>query len=79
MNGVGGLAGWRWLLLCEGLPAGALGLYTLYALPVVFAAGAPLMAWDFLLKLRPLLPAVLERTFPAKLVPQQSAVLIRPA
>jgi hypothetical protein len=33
MNGVGGLAGWRWLLLCEGLPACALGLYTLYALP----------------------------------------------
>src|SRR5258706_369587 len=33
MNGVGGVAGWRWLLLCEGLPACALGLYTLYALP----------------------------------------------
>lgn len=33
LNGVGGYAGWRWLLLCEGLPACALGLYTLYALP----------------------------------------------
>ncbi len=33
MNGVGGIAGWRWLLLLEGLPACALGLYTLYALP----------------------------------------------
>jgi sugar phosphate permease len=33
MHGIGGLAGWRWLLLCEGLPACALGLYTLYALP----------------------------------------------
>jgi len=33
MSGVGGVAGWRWLLLCEGLPACALGLYTLYALP----------------------------------------------
>lgn len=32
MNGLGGLAGWRWLLLCEGLPACALGVYTLYAL-----------------------------------------------
>jgi nitric oxide reductase subunit B len=46
---------------------------------VVFAAGALLMAWDFLLKLRPLLPAVLERTFPAKLVPQPGAVFVRPA
>lgn len=46
---------------------------------VVFAARALLMAWDFLLKLRPLLPAVLERTFAAKLVPQQSAVLVRTA
>jgi ACS family tartrate transporter-like MFS transporter len=33
MHGISGLAGWRWLLLCEGLPACALGLYTLYALP----------------------------------------------
>jgi MFS transporter, ACS family, tartrate transporter len=33
MDGLGGLAGWRWLFLCEGLPACALGLYTLYALP----------------------------------------------
>ena len=33
LHGIGGLAGWRWLLLCEGLPACALGLYTLYALP----------------------------------------------
>ena len=33
MHGIGGLAGWRWLLLCEGLPACALGLYTLYTLP----------------------------------------------
>ena len=33
MGGVGGIAGWRWLLLCEGLPACALGMYTLYALP----------------------------------------------
>lgn len=33
MNGLGGYAGWRWLLLCEGLPACALGLYTLHSLP----------------------------------------------
>lgn len=33
MDGVAGLAGWRWLLLLEGLPACVLGLYTLYALP----------------------------------------------
>ena len=33
LDGIWGLAGWRWLLLCEGLPACLLGLYTLYALP----------------------------------------------
>jgi MFS transporter, ACS family, tartrate transporter len=33
MEGVGGIAGWRWLLLLEGLPACALGIYMLYALP----------------------------------------------
>src|SRR5450432_2220785 len=33
MDGVGGIAGWRWLLLLEGLPACALGFYMLYALP----------------------------------------------
>jgi MFS family permease len=33
LDGLWGLAGWRWLLLCEGLPACLLGLYTLYALP----------------------------------------------
>jgi sugar phosphate permease len=33
LDGVWGLAGWRWLLLCEGLPACVLGVYTLYALP----------------------------------------------
>jgi MFS family permease len=33
MDGVGGVAGWRWLLLLEGLPACALGFYTLYTLP----------------------------------------------
>ena len=33
LDGVGGISGWRWLLLCEGLPACLLGLYTLRALP----------------------------------------------
>jgi hypothetical protein len=33
LNGFGGLAGWKWLLLCEGLPACVLGFYTWYALP----------------------------------------------
>ena len=33
LNGLWGIAGWRWVLLCEGLPACVLGLYTLYALP----------------------------------------------
>ncbi len=33
MDGVGGVAGWRWLLLLEALPACVLGFYTLYALP----------------------------------------------
>jgi len=33
LNGYGGLAGWKWLLLCEGLPACVLGIYTWYALP----------------------------------------------
>ncbi len=32
-DGAFGLAGWRWLLICEGLPACLLGLITLYALP----------------------------------------------
>ena len=33
MDGIHGLAGWRWLLLCEGLPACILGLLTLTLLP----------------------------------------------
>ena len=33
MHGIHGLSGWRWLLVCEGLPACILGLLTLYALP----------------------------------------------
>ena len=33
MDGVGGISGWRWLLLLEGLPACALGFYIVYALP----------------------------------------------
>ena len=33
MHGIQGLAGWRWLLVCEGLPACVFGLLTLYALP----------------------------------------------
>jgi MFS transporter, ACS family, tartrate transporter len=33
MDGVGGIAGWRWLLVLEGLPACVLGAYMLYALP----------------------------------------------
>lgn len=32
-DGIHGLAGWRWLLVCEGLPACILGLVTLYLLP----------------------------------------------
>lgn len=33
MDGLLGLSGWRWLLICEGLPACLLGIYTLFALP----------------------------------------------
>ncbi len=33
MDGVHGLAGWRWLLICEGLPACMLGVLTFYLLP----------------------------------------------
>ncbi len=33
MDGVWGIAGWRWLLICEGLPACLLGICTLYLLP----------------------------------------------
>jgi hypothetical protein len=36
----------------------------------VFALGALLMAWDFIVKLRPLFPRFIERLFPAKLVPR---------
>jgi len=33
LDGHLGFAGWRWLLLCEGIPACLLGIYTLYTLP----------------------------------------------
>jgi nitrate/nitrite transporter NarK len=33
LNGLGGLAGWQWLFLVEGLPACALGVITLRLLP----------------------------------------------
>lgn len=33
MNGVGGLAGWRWLFVLEGIPALLCGLYTYFYLP----------------------------------------------
>jgi MFS transporter, ACS family, tartrate transporter len=33
LSGAGGLAGWQWLFILEGLPACLLGLYTLYFLP----------------------------------------------
>ena len=33
LDGAGGLAGWQWLFILEGLPACLLGLYTLYFLP----------------------------------------------
>ncbi|KAF4338259.1 high-affinity nicotinic acid transporter [Fusarium beomiforme] len=33
MNGVGGLAGWRWLFILEGIPAILCGIYTLFFLP----------------------------------------------
>ncbi len=33
LDSVWGVAGWRWLLLCEGLPACLLGLYLLQSLP----------------------------------------------
>ncbi|KAH8174427.1 major facilitator superfamily protein [Sarocladium implicatum] len=33
MNGVGGLAGWRWLFILEGIPAILCGLYTFFFLP----------------------------------------------
>jgi MFS family permease len=33
LDGTWGLAGWRWMFICEGLPACVLGLVTLYFLP----------------------------------------------
>ncbi|KXH33991.1 high-affinity nicotinic acid transporter [Colletotrichum simmondsii] len=33
MNGVGGLSGWRWLFILEGIPAIFCGLYTFFFLP----------------------------------------------
>ncbi|KAK0386856.1 hypothetical protein NLU13_5169 [Sarocladium strictum] len=33
MNGVGGLAGWRWLFILEGIPAIFCGIYTFFFLP----------------------------------------------
>lgn len=33
MNGAGGLAGWRWVFILEGLPAIACGIYTYFILP----------------------------------------------
>ncbi|KAJ0108205.1 high-affinity nicotinic acid transporter [Diaporthe amygdali] len=33
MNGVGGLAGWRWVFILEGLPAIFCGIYTFFFLP----------------------------------------------
>ncbi|KAH7064168.1 major facilitator superfamily domain-containing protein [Paraphoma chrysanthemicola] len=33
MNGVGGLAGWRWLFILEGIPAIACAIYTFFYLP----------------------------------------------
>ncbi|KAJ4423085.1 hypothetical protein N0V82_002214 [Gnomoniopsis sp. IMI 355080] len=33
MNGAGGLAGWRWVFIIEGLPAILLGIYTFFFLP----------------------------------------------
>ncbi|KAF6804863.1 high-affinity nicotinic acid transporter [Colletotrichum sojae] len=33
MNGVGGLAGWRWLFILEGIPAILCGVYTFFFLP----------------------------------------------
>ncbi|KAK1852293.1 high-affinity nicotinic acid transporter [Colletotrichum chrysophilum] len=33
MNGVGGLAGWRWLFILEGIPAILCGIYTYFFLP----------------------------------------------
>lgn len=33
MNGVGGLAGWRWLFILEGIPAIVCGVVTLFLLP----------------------------------------------
>ena len=33
LNGTGGLSGWQWMFICEGLPASVLGLWTLYLLP----------------------------------------------
>jgi len=33
MNGVGGLAGWRWVFILEGIPAILCGIYTFFFLP----------------------------------------------
>lgn len=33
MDGIGGLAGWRWVFIIEGLPAVALAIYIFFALP----------------------------------------------
>ncbi|KAF9871430.1 high-affinity nicotinic acid transporter [Colletotrichum karsti] len=33
MNGIGGLAGWRWLFILEGIPAILCGIYTYFFLP----------------------------------------------
>ena len=38
---------------------------------VVFALGALLMAWDFIVKLRPLFPQFVEQMIPGKLATQE--------